>query len=461
MRNLSKIIKKIILLDSRLYSLLVIIDLFLFSTILASSLIIFKYILLATGLPLTIGHYQIESNDLLILFALSVIGFFISNLYHLKLINKYILECKENIMGKLSPLQLKMIISIAINIPVLFVITLILLLISFNNLLYLMVSIGAVYGLYRMSKTQNILEKYFLRDAVLPIFSIGKKNDIFYYFFYISNILFLLLQLHYKSVSTSSAIVIFFIIRYLAGKLKEVLIILSFNKLLLNKQNKTTTYNRKQYKGGLNIATNKKSNTLVLLFPPYRCKSFSKNFLETQGFYRHNRITIYDLSKMKTLNGLNDKFPNFSSIISHISNYIHNNGIKNIITFGCSGGGHPALLYGSLLNADVSIAINPFPYLSRKEILKRQDIKTLSTFPGQIKRFDKLPKEIKKYFDLRSLVKKNNNQVRIHISDNSWDILRANYLGDLTNVKIIKHSYKNHGGLLGYLEKLNRKVDWI
>lgn len=458
MRNLLKTIKKIILLDKRLYALLVIIDLLLFSTILASSFIIFKYILFATGMTFTIGLYQFESIDLLFLFALSITGFFISNLYHLKFINKLILNCKENVKDKLTALQLKMIISVAVNIPVLCAISLVLLLISFRNLLYLMVSIGLVYGLYRSSKMQNILEKYFLRDSVLPIFSIGKKNDIFYYFFYVSNILFLIIQLHYKSISTSIAIMIFFIIRYLAGKLKEVLIVLSFNKLLLTKKK---TNNLKQNKGGLNITTNKKSNTLVLLFPPFNSKFFNKNFLITQGFYSHNRITIYDSSKMKTLNGLNDEFPNFSSIITHISNFIHNNGIKNIITFGCSGGGHSALLYGSLLNADVSIAINPFPYLSRKEILKRKDIKSLSTFPMLIKKFNKLPKEIKNYCDLRGLVKKNNNQVRIHISNNSWDELRANYLGDLTNVKIIKHSYKKHGGLLGYLEKLSRKIDWI
>lgn len=449
MSNLLKIIKDIFFLNKKLFIWLVIFDAILFVTTLACSIIIFKYILMTTGEVLHIFQYEIQPNVLLILFSISIVSFFVSNMIHLNLTNKYIQEYKKKIKNNLTTLQVKMIIAVAVNLPIVLGVFILLNALSIILFLYVFFIICIILLIYRSKTVQLTLDKYFLKNAILPIFSIGKKNDIFYYLFYITSILLLLIQLHFEKISTSIAIIIFFIIKYLASKFKEILIILSFNRLLEKKIHKRHLTN-----GALSISQ-KKSDTLVVLFPPFHHKKFTNNLLISQGFDKHNSITIYDNSKMKTLTGLNDEFPNFSSVISFLNEYVKNNNIKKIITFGCSGGGHSALLYGSLLKADLSIALNPFPYLSIEEMIKQKDERSLKVFLGLINKFNKLPNNIKKYFDLRDYIKSSQNKVEIHISNNSWDTLRAKYLEDLKNVKVITHKYNKHTGLLKYFESLN------
>lgn len=449
MTKLIKIIKDIVFLNKILYLQLVVIDILLFVTILACSVIVFKYIIMTTGTIFHIHQYEIKPVDLVVLFTISITVFFISNFFHLSLTNQYIKEYKNKIKNIFTALQIKMIIAIAVSLPIIFGVFLLLIFLSVSLFVYVLFILILIFLTYKNLKVQLILEKYFLKNAILPIFSIGKKNDIYYYLFYISTIFFLLLQLHLGYISTSISIIIFFIIKYLSSKLKEVLSVLSFNKLLEKKTHQTFIT-----KGSICISQ-KKSDTLILLFPPFDHKKFSKNLLISQGFDRHHTITITDGSQMKTLNGLNNEFPNFSSIISFLTEYKNVNKIKKIVTFGCSGGGHSALLYGSLLKADLSIALNPFPYLSIEEIIKQKDERSLKVFLGLINKFNKLPNNIKKYFDLRDYIKSNQNKVEIHISNNSWDTLRAKYLEDLKNVKVITHKYNKHEGLLKYFESLN------
>jgi len=449
MTKLIKIIKDIVFLNKILYLQLVVIDILLFVTILACSVIVFKYIIMTTGTIFHIHQYEIKPVDLVVLFTISITVFFISNFFHLSLTNQFIKEYKNKIKNIFTALQIKMIIAIAVSLPIIFGVFLLLIFLSVSLFVYVLFILILIFLTYKNLKVQLILEKYFLKNAILPIFSIGKKNDIYYYLFYISTIFFLLLQLHLGYISTSISIIIFFIIKYLSSKLKEVLSVLSFNKLLEKKTHQTFIT-----KGSICISQ-KKSDTLILLFPPFDHKKFSKNLLISQGFDRHHTITITDGSQMKTLNGLNNEFPNFSSIISFLTEYKNVNKIKKIVTFGCSGGGHSALLYGSLLKADLSIALNPFPYLSIEEIIKQKDERSLKVFLGLINKFNKLPNNIKKYFDLRDYIKSNQNKVEIHISNNSWDTLRAKYLEDLKNVKVITHKYNKHGGLLKYFESLN------
>jgi len=449
MTKLIKIIKDIVFLNKILYLQLVVIDILLFVTILACSVIVFKYIIMTTGTIFHIHQYEIKPVDLVVLFTISITVFFISNFFHLSLTNQYIKEYKNKIKNIFTALQIKMIIAIAVSLPIIFGVFLLLIFLSVSLFVYVLFILILIFLTYKNLKVQLILEKYFLKNAILPIFSIGKKNDIYYYLFYISTIFFLLLQLHLGYISTSISIIIFFIIKYLSSKLKEVLSVLSFNKLLEKKTHQTFIT-----KGSICISQ-KKSDTLILLFPPFDHKKFSKNLLISQGFDRHHTITITDGSQMKTLNGLNNEFPNFSSIISFLTEYKNVNKIKKIVTFGCSGGGHSALLYGSLLKADLLIALNPFPYLSIEEIIKQKDERSLKVFLGLINKFNKLPNNIKKYFDLRDYIKSNQNKVEIHISNNSWDTLRAKYLEDLKNVKVITHKYNKHGGLLKYFESLN------
>lgn len=449
MTKLIKIIKDIVFLNKILYLQLVVIDILLFVTILACSVIVFKYIIMTTGTIFHIHQYEIKPVDLVVLFTISITVFFISNFFHLSLTTQFIKEYKNKIKNIFTALQIKMIIAIAVSLPIIFGVFLLLIFLSVSLFVYVLFILILIFLTYKNLKVQLILEKYFLKNAILPIFSIGKKNDIYYYLFYISTIFFLLLQLHLGYISTSISIIIFFIIKYLSSKLKEVLSVLSFNKLLEKKTHQTFIT-----KGSICISQ-KKSDTLILLFPPFDHKKFSKNLLISQGFDRHHTITITDGSQMKTLNGLNNEFPNFSSIISFLTEYKNVNKIKKIVTFGCSGGGHSALLYGSLLKADLSIALNPFPYLSIEEIIKQKDERSLKVFLGLINKFNKLPNNIKKYFDLRDYIKSNQNKVEIHISNNSWDTLRAKYLEDLKNVKVITHKYNKHGGLLKYFESLN------
>jgi hypothetical protein len=171
-----------------------------------------------------------------------------------------------------------------------------------------------------------------------------------------------------------------------------------------------------------------------------------RKFLIASGLDKHSTIIVSDPSRLKTLNGVSPEYETFFDFLKYLEEAVLRISPKQIILTGASGGGHTALLVGHLLKADYVVAFTPYPYLNIDEAIKKQD-PALKTMWRILEKLDALPLEIKKYFDLKTVLSEWNKVTKyyVHVSrDHKWDFLRSMYLEDTPNLSIIAHPYSEH-----------------
>ncbi len=171
-----------------------------------------------------------------------------------------------------------------------------------------------------------------------------------------------------------------------------------------------------------------------------------RKFLIASGLDKHSTIIVSDPSRLKTLNGVSPEYETFFDFLKYLEEAVLRISPKQIIITGASGGGHTALLVGHLLKADYVVAFTPYPYLNIDEAIKKQD-PALKTMWRILEKLDALPLEIKKYFDLQTVLSEWNKVTKyyVHVSrDHKWDFLRSMYLEDTPNLSIIAHPYSEH-----------------
>jgi hypothetical protein len=159
-----------------------------------------------------------------------------------------------------------------------------------------------------------------------------------------------------------------------------------------------------------------------------------------------SKIIIRDSSLLKTLGGLPPDFATFNDFLDHLKGIIASHPHKKLYVTGTSGGGHPALLLGHLLKADKVVAFAPYPYLS-SEVGEQRNDPAIHSMKRMIARFQKLPNDVKPYFDLADVLVNWNGKTEyfVHVSrDNEADYTRAQYLQGLPKVEIVSHPYKEH-----------------
>lgn len=169
-----------------------------------------------------------------------------------------------------------------------------------------------------------------------------------------------------------------------------------------------------------------------------------EEFFTDSGLAGFSRVTISDDSRLKTLAGLPPEFPTFENLVVFLKGLI--NKYKRVIITGTSGGAHTALLLGHLLKADYVVAFAVYPYLSVNE-LKRLHDPALISMSKLVKKFDGLPPESKKYFDLPNVLKDWNGRTTyfVHVSRfNKFDYRRALCLSGAPKVHVIAHPFKEH-----------------
>ncbi|QTR49252.1 alpha/beta hydrolase family protein [Candidatus Thiothrix anitrata] len=191
------------------------------------------------------------------------------------------------------------------------------------------------------------------------------------------------------------------------------------------------------------------SNTLIIAFTGYANKlNIPVNaFFLKSDLVSASKLIVFDESKRKTLGGLPPEHPTFFDVLNHLKNEIKSISANKIIITGTSGGGHSALLYGHLLQADKVVAFSPYPYVSIKTATLMQD-PALHTMKKVLDLFDELPKQEKEFLDLKEVLATWNGKTEyfIHVAkDNEWDLKRALYLQGTPKVRIIEHPYNVHG----------------
>ncbi|WP_150132309.1 hypothetical protein [Prosthecochloris sp. GSB1] len=169
-------------------------------------------------------------------------------------------------------------------------------------------------------------------------------------------------------------------------------------------------------------------------------------FFREAGLSEMSSIVISDPSKRKMLGGLSPEFPSFFDCLDHLRREIACLSPKKLLLLGSSGGAHTALLLGHLLEANYVVGFAPYPYLSIREISRRND-PVSGSMPRVVEALDNLSGDVKKYFDLRKPLAEWNGKTRyyVHVSRyNRWDYRRALYLEGLPHLDIVAHPYSLH-----------------
>ena len=204
----------------------------------------------------------------------------------------------------------------------------------------------------------------------------------------------------------------------------------------------------------------KNSDLLVLAFTGWAGKLHLQagKFLYHSGLRNASKIVIYDKSRLKTLGGFPPRFVDFDACFQFVKEEISEIPHKYLVCVGTSGGGHSAMLYAHLLNADSAVVFSTYPYL-KKETIRAMHDPAAKMMADQIELFDQLPMQAKKYFDLDKVLATWNGTTRysMHASANhKWDAKRTLYMQRVPGVEIKLHPYDAHGlgGVLARSGKL-------
>jgi hypothetical protein len=118
----------------------------------------------------------------------------------------------------------------------------------------------------------------------------------------------------------------------------------------------------------------KGSDTLVVAFQAHEKAVFGTTvdeFKKTLSELSYDTLKINDTTGYYFFNGIDEKYDSIEKVLGKLSEYI--SGYTKTIFMGNCGGGHAAILYGTMLNVDKVIGFNPATYLDQKTLLLNED----------------------------------------------------------------------------------------
>jgi len=185
------------------------------------------------------------------------------------------------------------------------------------------------------------------------------------------------------------------------------------------------------------------SETLLIIFAGYAGEIAMPVFEFFNVLKKHptDKLFIRDLNRKWYLNGIDTTLDS----VAEITNFINQKkkSYKNIVTLGTSMGGFAAILFGTLVKADVILAFSPQTFVDRffrywySDFRWEKDIKPA--------RSNCLKSE--KFFNMYRLIKKSNlkNTVNIYYSNNEkLDSIHANFLKKLNTVNLHSYNFGDH-----------------
>jgi hypothetical protein len=123
------------------------------------------------------------------------------------------------------------------------------------------------------------------------------------------------------------------------------------------------------------IYENKKgSDTLVVTFQAHENTVFGTTvdeFQKTLSGLTYDTLKINDTTGYYFFNGIDEVYDSMEKVLNKLSEYI--SGYTKTIFMGNCGGGHAAILYGTMLNVDKVIGFNTATYLDQITLLLNED----------------------------------------------------------------------------------------
>jgi hypothetical protein len=118
----------------------------------------------------------------------------------------------------------------------------------------------------------------------------------------------------------------------------------------------------------------KGSNTLVVAFQAHDNRVFGgtvDEFKKTLSELSYDTLKINDTTGYYFFNGIDGTYDSMEKVLGKLSEYI--SGYTKTVFMGNCGGGHAAILFGTMLNVDKVIGFNPATYLDQKTLLLNED----------------------------------------------------------------------------------------
>lgn len=169
----------------------------------------------------------------------------------------------------------------------------------------------------------------------------------------------------------------------------------------------------------------------------FRKRIVEKNFFE----WYHSRITIAskhifirDIFKQWYLAGINKNINTPEKLIEFLKK--ETEGYK-VVTIGSSAGGYAAILYGSFINTQYTLAFNP--QLEIRSLLKRST-EAINPLLFRIK------DQRKQYFDITKFISKGVKIFYFYSNASPWDMEQNNHINkNISNLYTIAFRTKHHG----------------
>ena len=118
----------------------------------------------------------------------------------------------------------------------------------------------------------------------------------------------------------------------------------------------------------------KGSDTLVVAFQAHENTVFGgtvDEFKKTLSQLSYDTLKINDTTGYYFFNGIDGTYDSIEKVLGKLSEYI--SGYTKTVFMGNCGGGHAAILFGTMLNVDKVIVFNPATYLDQKTLLLNKD----------------------------------------------------------------------------------------
>lgn len=151
-------------------------------------------------------------------------------------------------------------------------------------------------------------------------------------------------------------------------------------------------------------------------------------------------IYLRDIHKQWYLTGINSKLSSPEKLYDFLKKETEG---YRVLCIGSSAGGYAALLYGSLLKAEIIYAFSPQIELESSLILTNETIDPLV--------FRLKNTELRRYFDITQDIELSNSKIIVCLPTKSeWDIREFNYLKNTnilnkSNFHLIKFNTNKHG----------------
>jgi hypothetical protein len=118
----------------------------------------------------------------------------------------------------------------------------------------------------------------------------------------------------------------------------------------------------------------KGSDTLIVTFQANEKALFGTTvdeFKKTLSELSYDTIKINDTTGYNFFNGIDETYDSMEKVLGKLSEYI--SGYTKTVFMGNCGGGHAAILFGTMLNVDKVIGFNTATYLDQKTLLLNED----------------------------------------------------------------------------------------